>query len=188
MNYNKFYNNNQPFSSRYEKEAPSKSKLKEEIEILKGVLLKHKCPIVLCHNDLLCANIIYNRAKDTVLSIDYEYASMNFLPHDIGNHFCEYAGVDEVDYSLYPQREHQLKWIAIYLDESAKLRGENNPKISEEEVERLYVQANHFALVRFILFSRRLNHNFDDSNNYLLLKDRSILKQCAARSMGVLAQ
>ena len=63
MNYNKFYNNNQPFSSRYEKEAPSKSKLKEETEILKGVLLKHKCPIVLCHNDLLCANIIYNKAK-----------------------------------------------------------------------------------------------------------------------------
>ncbi|XP_015779994.1 PREDICTED: probable ethanolamine kinase [Acropora digitifera] len=133
-------------NERYEKEAPSKSKLKEEIEILKGVLLKHKCPIVLCHNDLLCANIIYNRAKDTVLSIDYEYASMNFLPHDIGNHFCEYAGVDEVDYNLYPQREHQMKWIAIYLDESAKLRGENNPKISEEEVEKLYVQANHFAL------------------------------------------
>lgn len=30
--------------------------------------------------------------SDTILSIDYEYAAMNFLPHDIGNHFCEYAG------------------------------------------------------------------------------------------------
>ena len=32
-------------------------------------------------------------------------------------------GVDEVDYSLYPKREHQLKWIAVYLEEAAKLRG-----------------------------------------------------------------
>ena len=32
-------------------------------------------------------------------------------------------GVDEVDYSLYPKREHQLKFIAVYLEEVAKLRG-----------------------------------------------------------------
>lgn len=32
------------------------------------------------------------------------------------------------------------------------LLGENNPQISEEEIEKLYVQANHFALVRLILF------------------------------------
>ena len=36
--------------------------------------------------------------------------------------FCT-LGVDEVDYSLYPKREHQLKFIAIYLEEAAKLRG-----------------------------------------------------------------
>ena len=30
---------------------------------------------------------------DIILSIDYEYAGMNFLPYDIGNHFCEYAGI-----------------------------------------------------------------------------------------------
>ena len=32
-------------------------------------------------------------------------------------------GVDEVDYNLYPKREHQLKWIGVYLEEAAKLRG-----------------------------------------------------------------
>ena len=31
--------------------------------------------------------------------------------------------MDEVDYNLYPKREHQLKWIVIYLEEAAKLRG-----------------------------------------------------------------
>ena len=28
-----------------------------------------------------------------------------------------------MDYNLYPKREHQLKWIAVYLEEAAKLRG-----------------------------------------------------------------
>lgn len=32
-------------------------------------------------------------------------------------------GIDEVDYNLYPKREHQLKWIAVYLEETARLRG-----------------------------------------------------------------
>ena len=31
--------------------------------------------------------------------------------------------MDEVDYNLYPKREHQLKWIGVYLEEAAKLRG-----------------------------------------------------------------
>ena len=41
---------------------------------------------------LLICNLILLIA-DIILSIDYEYASMNFLPFDIGNHFCEYAGM-----------------------------------------------------------------------------------------------
>jgi len=28
-----------------------------------------------------------------------------------------------VDYNLYPKREHQLKWITVYLEEAARLRG-----------------------------------------------------------------
>ena len=39
------------------------------------------------------------------------------------NIFFSTLGVDEVDYSLYPKREHQLKFIAVYLEEAAKLRG-----------------------------------------------------------------
>ena len=51
--------------TRLEKEAPtcSKAKLKEEIDHLKRVLLKHNCPVVFCHNDLLCKNIVYNKTK-----------------------------------------------------------------------------------------------------------------------------
>ena len=38
--------------------------------------------------------------------------------------FCTFSlGIFEVDYSLYPKREHQLKWITVYLEEAARLRG-----------------------------------------------------------------
>ena len=51
------------FPFRFEKQAPSKAKLKEEIELLQSVLLKHDCPVVFCHNDLLCKNIVYDETK-----------------------------------------------------------------------------------------------------------------------------
>ena len=31
-----------------------------------------------------------------------------------------------------------------------QIKGETNPKISEAEIEKLYVQANHFALVSLL--------------------------------------
>lgn len=46
-------------------------------------------------------------------------------------------GVDEVDYSLYPKREHQLKWIAVYLEEAARLRGTCNSYYSVICLEQL---------------------------------------------------
>lgn len=48
---------------RFEKQAPNKAKLKEEIDHLKRVLLKHNCSVVFCHNDMLCKNIVYDKTK-----------------------------------------------------------------------------------------------------------------------------
>lgn len=50
-------------NERFEKQAPSKAKLKEEIEALRSVLLTHNCPVVFCHNDMLCKNLVYNKDK-----------------------------------------------------------------------------------------------------------------------------
>ena len=51
--------------------------------------------IVLCHNDLLCGNILHIPATDTnaaaVKLIDYEYAGYNYRAFDLANHFCGMA-------------------------------------------------------------------------------------------------
>lgn len=50
--------------------------------------------------------------------IDLEYAGPNYLAFEIANHFCEFAGVHDIDFSLYPTEEVQKFWITAYLEES----------------------------------------------------------------------
>ncbi|MEQ2293602.1 Ethanolamine kinase, partial [Ameca splendens] len=74
------------------REVPSYETLMAEMESLKIHLSQTDSPTVLCHNDLLTKNIIYNSFEGTVKFIDYEYADYNYQAFDIGNHFNEFAG------------------------------------------------------------------------------------------------
>ncbi|KAM6458694.1 ethanolamine kinase 2 isoform 2-T2 [Liasis olivaceus] len=146
-----------------EMHIPSLEVLEEEIHWMKEHLSQLRSPIVFCHNDLLSKNIIYNKAEGHVRFIDYEYTGYNYQAYDIGNHFNEFAGLNEVDYSLYPCKEVQLQWLRYYLHSYKKLsqedQGEGNKSrggsgaVSEEELESLYVQVNQFALASHFLWA-----------------------------------
>ncbi|XP_066481039.1 ethanolamine kinase 2 isoform X1 [Tiliqua scincoides] len=142
---------------------PSIEVLEEEICWMKEHLSQLGSPVVFCHNDLLSKNIIYNEAEGHVRFIDYEYTGYNYQAYDIGNHFNEFAGLNEVDYSLYPCREVQLQWLWHYLQaykrlgledqgEGSKSRGESGA-VSEGELETLYVQVNQFALASHFIWA-----------------------------------
>ncbi|KAJ8268993.1 hypothetical protein COCON_G00116000 [Conger conger] len=159
---------------RFSQEVPNAECLKEEMLWMQQSLSVLGSPVVLCHNDLLCKNIIFNQSAgvtappagegETALSghaqlfcatdrtrpgnvkfIDYEYAGYNYQAYDIGNHFNEFAGVNEVDYSLYPGRDLQLMWLRAYL-EAYNEHKDQSAEVSHAEVEVLYVQVNRFAL------------------------------------------
>ncbi|XP_054835151.1 ethanolamine kinase 2 [Eublepharis macularius] len=141
---------------------PSLEVLEEEICWMKEHLSQLGSPVVFCHNDLLSKNIIYNEAEGHVRFIDYEYTGYNYQAYDIGNHFNEFAGLNEVDYSLYPCKEIQLQWLKYYLQAFKKLsqeepgeKGKNRggSVVSEEELETLYVQVNQFALASHFLWA-----------------------------------
>ncbi|XP_054357600.1 ethanolamine kinase 2 isoform X4 [Pongo pygmaeus] len=123
-------------------DVPKVEVLERELAWLKEHLSQLESPVVFCHNDLLCKNIIYDSTKGHVRFIDYEYAGYNYQAFDIGNHFNEFAGVNEVDYCLYPARETQLQWLHYYL------QAQKGMAVTPREVQRLYVQVNKFALVR----------------------------------------
>lgn len=126
---------------------PSVSELRRDFDDLYGALRKLDSPTVFCHNDLLLGNVIYNAERSQVTFIDYEYACFNHQAFDIGNHFTEFAGIDEIDYGRYPEREFQLRWLRVYLEEFT------GGPCSDSDVERLYVQVNQFALAAHFLWS-----------------------------------
>lgn len=57
-----------------------------------------------------------------------------------------FLGVNEVDYSLYPNRKLQEQWLRSYLEAYKEYKGFGTV-VSGKEVEVLYVQVNQFALV-----------------------------------------
>ena len=57
------------------------------------------------------------------------------------------AGVETVDYSRYPDREYQMKWLRMYLQLKAVHLGSDPSTVNNHDVEVLYVQVNKFALV-----------------------------------------
>ncbi|XP_010852553.1 PREDICTED: ethanolamine kinase 2 [Bison bison bison] len=128
-------------------DVPEVGVLERELVWLKEHLPQLDSPVVFCHNDLLCKNIIYDSSKGHVRFIDYEYAGYNYQAFDIGNHFNEFAGVNEVDYSRYPARETQLLWLRYYL------QAQKGTAVTPREVERLYVQVNKFALASHFLWA-----------------------------------
>lgn len=72
--------------------------------------------IVLCHNDLLAANLMYSDYDERIRIIDYEYSSYNFRAYDFGNHFNEYAGFDGDFAKNYPSVEVQKHFYKAYIE------------------------------------------------------------------------
>lgn len=122
---------------------------KDEFAELYKHLAPLNSPMVFCHNDLLLGNVIYEKATDRITFIDYEYAGPNFQAFDIGNHFTEFAGVDVIDYSHYPSKEFQLKWLRCYLE----VYHGPGKCVTDHDVFVLYVQTNKFALASHFLWT-----------------------------------
>lgn len=158
-------------------EIPSLKVLEEELIWLQKYLPSLESPIVLCHNDLLCKNVIYNEEEGHVRFIDYEYAGYNYQAYDIANHFNEFAGVSEPDYRLFPDRETQLEWLRHYLGTCRRLKGEQGEP-QDKEVEDLRIQVNQFVLASHYFWGlwALIQHRFSDIDfnfaHYAMLRFR----------------
>jgi len=126
---------------RFAKFLPSIMDLRKEFEWMKTKLKELNSPLGFCHNDLLLANILYDQEKHSIHFIDFEYAGPNYLAYDIANHFCEFAGVDDVDHSLYPNESFRRKWISVYLQTYYK-----NTLVDNVELERLLEHVEMFSI------------------------------------------
>ncbi|RWS07786.1 Ethanolamine kinase 1-like protein [Dinothrombium tinctorium] len=129
-----------PDGSEINNRIPNKQHLNREVNLLEKHLSNLGSPIVFCHNDLLLKNIVLNKCNG-VTFIDFEYADFNYQAFDIGNHFCEFAGVEKYTPSLYPNKEFQIKWLKNYIVVWNRLNNENKTdEMIEEQIEKLYDQ------------------------------------------------
>ncbi|KAI0989297.1 hypothetical protein GJ496_005936 [Pomphorhynchus laevis] len=101
-----------------------KSNIHEKIDMVRKVLSQLEVAIeqqckkyqpVMCHNDLLDTNIILNEETGDIRFIDFEYSGYNYASYDVANHFNEFAGISDADFSLIPGREEIWKWCQLYL-------------------------------------------------------------------------
>lgn len=128
--------------------------LRADIETLKASLENIGSPVVFCHNDLLLTNILVQSdnavgsSPISVAFIDYEYAMFNYQAFDIANHFIEFAGVQEPDFSLYPNVDLQMDWLKSYLEEYI---GESLDQ-NDQRVTVLKDQVNMFVIASHLLW------------------------------------
>jgi len=130
---------------RLDDRSISKAMLRQEIDCLHAVLPHIGSPVVFCHNDLLFKNIIYDKHKDKVTFIDFEYQDFNYQAFDIANHFCEFADMENIDFSRYPSKDYQLGWLRLFLESYFEFSGRED-MVKDKDVETIYVQVNKFAL------------------------------------------
>lgn len=133
-------------NARYMETIPCTAELWSEFNQICQQLEALNMPVVFSHNDLLLKNIIFNEKESVVHFIDYEYAFLNYEAYDIGNHFCEYAGIgEETNYDLYPDKAYQVRWLTHFLEEKFSADGRSPSKVTETDIERLYIQTNKCA-------------------------------------------
>jgi len=64
-------------------------------------------------------------------------------------------GMEDVDYSRFPDRAYQMEWLRTYLECYRERLGQKPGGVTPLELETLYVQVNKFVLVSisfFVLF------------------------------------
>ncbi|KJH44282.1 Choline/ethanolamine kinase [Dictyocaulus viviparus] len=93
------------------------NELPNHLEEIQSLVLPLEEEITFCHNDLLVHNILFDPISEQVRFLDYEYADYNYAIFDLANHFCEYAGVENPDYSRCPNERYRREFLRMYLEE-----------------------------------------------------------------------
>lgn len=119
--------------------------IQAEIDQIRQHFSETSNPVVFCHNDLLLGNVIYTKEQNFVTFIDYEYAAFNYQAFDIANHFLEFAGIENVDYTKFPEEPLQKDWIRTYLKEFQN-------EFTETDVNRLFINVNKFVLLSHLFW------------------------------------
>lgn len=131
--------------------------------------------LVFCHNDLNHANILYNGMQHLTIAVliyfteshippiitflDLEYTDYDYRGFDLGNHFCEWSGL-ELNFAFYPteeQRRDFLQYVTLLRDSVINavryyLLHLNGVPPTDVELSNLLIECERFAQVSHLLW------------------------------------
>ncbi|CDR94263.1 hypothetical protein BBBOND_0105720 [Babesia bigemina] len=93
-----------------------------------------RSPVVLCHCDLLNANVIINGPEEAKF-LDFEYACFMERGFDIANHFIEHCGI-ECNWNDIPDEVEQRRFLVSYIGDIA----------ADSDVDMLYMEIQPFFI------------------------------------------
>lgn len=100
----------------------------KEVERMESTLIEG-----VCHNDLLCGNLMWSESQKKLKIIDFDYTHRNFLLFDLANHFNEYAGM-EFDYKkFFPSDKDIRAFVVCYRQAMQRHLGLASVSFSEGE-------------------------------------------------------
>ncbi|CAJ0583872.1 unnamed protein product, partial [Mesorhabditis spiculigera] len=133
----------------------------EEMSIIGTTLLKipKDTIMTLCHNDLRLNNVIYQREKEQVFFVDFEYAGLNYAVYDIAHYFWQHNGAqNRMDFQTVNPENRKL-FASEYLRELYQKAP------TKHEVDALLKNVLHFEAANHFLWSiwSRIQHKLGNS-------------------------
>jgi len=64
---------------------------------------------------------------------------------------CLITGVDDLDFTRYPDKAYQSVWLRYYLEQKAIDEGLSPNTVTDTDVEACYVKTNKCAIVRVMI-------------------------------------
>lgn len=99
-------------------------------------LVEEKLIEGVCHNDLLCGNLMWSNDQKKLKIIDFDYTHRNYLLFDLANHFNEYAGID-MDFDTYFPSDESIREFVVYYRQAMGCRlGVRAASTSETEARK----------------------------------------------------
>uniref|UniRef100_T1J9W0 ethanolamine kinase n=1 Tax=Strigamia maritima TaxID=126957 RepID=T1J9W0_STRMM len=136
---------------RFQKYLPKKAFVEVECKRVIDRVKEFNLETVLSHNDMRSENIVWNKETGLITFVDWECAGTSPLPADIAYHFWRYSGIEDMDLSMYPDKDFQMEWLRTYLETYySQTKSDENKNVSDIDVERLYVQVNTYYLLNLI--------------------------------------
>lgn len=76
------------------------------------------------------------------------------------------VGMDNIDYSRFPDKEYQMDWLRIYLECYNERRGCARKEPAQHDLDVLYIQVNKFVLVCVLVSASLIHLSGDDLETF----------------------